>query len=460
MPITTPATGTCAVLVVEDDPDFEFLTRSALGAAGFHVEFTRTLHDTLDLLAISEGVFDAIVLDPNLPDQRGAETLELVRSATQVPIILYSSMTEQRLDQLLAMGADAAVSKMTSNDSLAPTILETVERIPRLLVDAPLEAIDLQAPADFLGIAQTVIDHLAGACAVSTWMVTRVVDQDWVILAAHDPNYGVKAGDVLRWSDSFCSRMVEGRPRIIADTATDHSYSDAPIGRQIDIGCYVGYPLLADGHGLFGTLCGIQPEGHIQPARLQGNELLFESFARILGSALSLDLQRSRMQRRLQVAELAARRDALTGLGNRRAWERALRMEEARCVRFGHLAGVAIIDLDGLKVINDVHGHAAGDDLLKQAADVLLDATREIDQVFRIGGDEFALLLPELGEVGLRVVTDRLHTSLGAAGVSASIGVALRKSAATLADAAEEADAAMYEMKRAGATPTEAPIDR
>ncbi len=451
MTIMTTATGTFTVLVVEDDPDFQLLTRAALEAAGIHVELTTDLHDTLDLLTISEGVFDAIVLDLDLPDQQGADTLELVRSATSAPIILYSSVTEQRLDQLLAMGADAAVSKVIANDGLAATILETIERIPPGLLDAPRASIDLEAPADFMSIAKTVIDHLSAECSVSTWMVTRVVDQDWVILAAHDPNYGVKAGDVLRWDDSFCSRMVEGRPRIVADTAVDRSYADAPIGQQIDIGCYVGYPLLADHDGLFGTLCGIQPEGHPAPSRLQANSVLFESFARILGSALSLDLQRSRMQRRLQMAELAARRDALTGLGNRRAYERALRMEEARCVRFGHHAGIAIVDLDGLKVVNDVQGHAAGDELIRRTAATLLDVTREIDQVFRIGGDEFALILPELGAAGLQVLTARLHQRLGAAGVSAAVGVSLRKSTASLNDAAAEADAAMYEMKRASA---------
>lgn len=437
------------ILVVEDDTECQLFVRMTLERAGFHVEITPTLHDTLDLLAVSDGVFDAVVLDLGLPDQHGAETLELVRTATSAPIVLHSSSSRSELDLLLDVGADAAIEKAAGAEQLVEAITSVIRAAPTGSRRAPAATSDLSAPADFLSIADTVIDHLAAESGVSTWMVTRVIDDDWVILAVRDPNYGVEVGDVLHWDDSFCSRMVHGRRRIVPNTTSDDTYADAPIGHRLEIGCYVGYPLLADGDDLFGTLCGIQPPTHADPEALAADSAMFQTFAKILGSALSLDLQRSRMQRRFEVAERAARRDTLTGLGNRRAWERALRVEEARCVRFGHHAGVAIIDLDGLKQVNDTGGHAAGDEMIAAAARALAGAVREMDEVFRIGGDEFAVLLPELGEAGIETMRLRLTKALGAAGISAAVGMALRGSAHTLNDAAESADQAMYERKQA-----------
>lgn len=448
MTVLTAIDDVKTILVVEDDVDCQLVVRMTLERAGFHVEITPTLHDTLDLLSVSDGVFDAVVLDLGLPDQGGTETLELVRTVTSAPIVVHSAVSRSQLDQLLAVGADAAVEKGTGDAQLVQGVNSAIRLAPTGARAAPAASVDMSAPADFLAIAQTVIDHLADECGVSTWMVTRVVDDDWVILAVRDPNYGVQAGDVLRWDDSFCSRMVRGRTRIVPDTAVDTTYADAPIGHRLDIGCYVGYPLLADGADLFGTLCGIQPPSHADSDALVADSALFASFAKILGSALSLDLQRSRMQRRLQVAERAARRDTLTGLGNRRAWERALRVEEARCVRFGHHAGVAMIDLDGLKVVNDSDGHAAGDALIAAAAQALAGAVREVDEVFRVGGDEFAVLLPELGEAGVEHLRVRLAAALHDAGISAAIGMGLRGSARTLTDAAGIADEAMYEQKQ------------
>lgn len=446
------AADTRTVLVVEDDPDFQLLTQLALEAHGFHVELTPSLHDTLDLLSISGDVFEAVVLDLDLPDQQGVDTLELVRSLTAAPIVVYSSATPARLAHLVGLGADAALSKVEDRADLARSIDETIERVGRVrplaIVPGPTSDPEEPGAGSFLAIAHTIIDRLRATCGVSTWMVTRVVDDDWTVLAVHDMNYGIRAGDVLQWRDSFCSRMVEGRARIVADTATDHTYDDAPIGARIPIGCYVGYPIVADDGMLFGTLCGIQPDGHPDPRALMATDATFQSFSSILGSAITIELERDRLQRRLIVAEEAARQDRLTGLGNRRAWERAIRMEEARCARFGHHAGVAIVDLNGLKQVNDEEGHAAGDVLIQAAATSLEQTVREIDQVFRVGGDEFAILLPEITEAGLEPVERRLTDALAASGVSASIGVAMRDSTTTLPETVEEADARMYERKR------------
>ena len=168
----------------------------------------------------------------------------------------------------------------------------------------------------------------------------------------------------------------------------------------------------------------------------------------LLTSVLGLDLDRSRLQRRLDAAESAALTDPLTALGNRRAFDWAIEREEARCARFGHLAGVMVLDLDGLKEVNDTWGHEAGDDMIRRAASVIKSTLRTADLAFRTGGDEFALVLPEIDDDGLRALCARLDHHLCEVGVAASIGVALRRPTGNLHAIAREADARMYERKR------------
>ncbi|HEY8584100.1 MAG TPA: GGDEF domain-containing protein [Capillimicrobium sp.] len=107
-----------------------------------------------------------------------------------------------------------------------------------------------------------------------------------------------------------------------------------------------------------------------------------------------------------------ARVDALTGLGNRRAFDEALAAELARAVRSGQALSLLVGDLDAFKTINDRHGHLAGDACLQDVASVVQDLTRRPDSCFRWGGDEFAVLLPEAGAERARAVADRLATAV------------------------------------------------
>ena len=158
-------------------------------------------------------------------------------------------------------------------------------------------------------------------------------------------------------------------------------------------------------------------------------------------------------QRRVQ-AELLARRaielagtDTLTQLGNRRAWLRVLEEESARAARYRQHTSIAVIDLDGLKRINDEEGHASGDEHLRRAAQALRDSARSVDVVCRLGGDEFAVLAPETGADGAVRLAERLGRSLAAASIQASIGVAV-SDRGSLEQAWHEADDEMYRRKR------------
>jgi diguanylate cyclase (GGDEF)-like protein len=144
--------------------------------------------------------------------------------------------------------------------------------------------------------------------------------------------------------------------------------------------------------------------------------------------------------------------DQLTGTLNRRALAEGVGTEAAR----GGFGAVVMVDLDNLKVVNDTHGHAAGDDLLRRAADVLRSATRPSDRLYRWGGDEFLLVLP--GARGAEVLP-RLESALACADAElesgerdrlrllVSMGASDYAGAEELDDAVRRADRAMYEVK-------------
>src|SRR5205823_2966716 len=165
--------------------------------------------------------------------------------------------------------------------------------------------------------------------------------------------------------------------------------------------------------------------------------------------------------------------DKLTGLPNRVMFEELLDLSLARAQRNQQGVAVLFMDLDDFKLVNDSLGHAAGDELLRQVADRLREATRDTDLVARQGGDEFLLLLadmdlhgdspiPDVSE-GQRMVAEavavRVHDCLRAPFVldgtefyvSASIGISMYPHNATDADGLlRNADAALYESKRSG----------
>jgi diguanylate cyclase (GGDEF)-like protein len=182
----------------------------------------------------------------------------------------------------------------------------------------------------------------------------------------------------------------------------------------------------------------------------QGTEI--NDFAQRLEAAYK-DLERSNA--RLKEYSF---KDEVTGLYNRRFYSIRLEEEVSRYRRFNHPVSVVLVDLDGFKDVNDELGHGAGDDTLRDMADILLKYSRGINVICRYGGDEFAVLLVETSKAGARLYADRIrqvlatHPFAHGRRITASFGIAsLPEDVAPGADdLMRAADEALYAAKRAG----------
>ncbi len=178
----------------------------------------------------------------------------------------------------------------------------------------------------------------------------------------------------------------------------------------------------------------------------------------LLAAALTRPLLRS-LNRVAVVAEQAMV-DPLTAVANRRGFDRALEIELERSARRGHPCALVIVDLDDFKQVNDRHGHAVGDEVLVTLADRLRDSVRSADTVARLGGEEFALLLPETDLSGAIAVAERARIAFSLNGVrlkggeklvvTASFGVADFPTSPDESALLSDADKALYSAKRLG----------
>lgn len=279
------------------------------------------------------------------------------------------------------------------------------------------------------------------------WMITRTEGDDWIILQTKDQGYNIKPGQVFPWSDTLCSQMVQGKaPRIAPRSQDIPEYANAAVNKLADIKAYIGQPLIKEDGSLFGTLCAIDPQP--QPEELIQEEGLINLLGQMLSYILQGELREIEHIRQSERFKEEALTDSMTGLFNRRGWDKLLTLEEDRCKFYGHPAAVIMIDLNDLKSINDNSGHIAGDKLIQKTASTLSKCVRSNDIVARLGGDEFAVLSIENNLINATGLANRILQAFEEANISAAIGIAVRNPSYGLLTAMHEADKKMYQHKR------------
>ncbi|QXC59940.1 sensor domain-containing diguanylate cyclase [Aquihabitans sp. G128] len=258
--------------------------------------------------------------------------------------------------------------------------------------------------------------------------------------------------------DSMCNHAIsEGASIYVTDARDDERFVDNPFvtGEIAELRLYAAAPITTpDGHAI-GSLCVVDTEVRALTANQR------EALDDLAAQAVQLfELHRHADELTATLTELdhLAAHDALTGLANRRRFTGVV---DGRLTSDTGPAGDLLVfgDLDGFKAVNDEHGHAAGDEVLRVVADRLRAATRPEDLVARLGGDEFAVLCPDTPADHADGLLDRLRDVVAQPitvhGQPVSVGFSIGSARAAEGDDIDallrEADAAMYEDKRARA---------
>jgi len=309
----------------------------------------------------------------------------------------------------------------------------------------------LSGAMNFDEAANIVVEYLTETVPLALWSVTRVENDRQTFLYMNNGNsYTMTKGDGHPWKDSYCVHMVAGTtPAIAPNAQAIPEYATAGVNAVAEIGAYAGSPIRDQDGQIFGAICGLDPRSMEDDAALVEAGPTIGLLGQLLSMVLASDRARDRHAQELLTAQLIAETDLLTGLYNRRAWERIVADEEARFERYADPTVAMMIDLDHLKTVNDTHGHAAGDLYIQSAANELARSVKAGDFVARLGGDEFAILLRDCTTEQAHTVVDRIYTNFERCNVAGSLGWATITVTDGFADAIVRADAAMYASKSA-----------
>ncbi|MFZ4584090.1 MAG: diguanylate cyclase domain-containing protein [Acidimicrobiia bacterium] len=253
-----------------------------------------------------------------------------------------------------------------------------------------------------------------------------------VALVSYDRELPLELGDAVPDFEGTVERVrLRARP-VVEPHGTRES------GRPH--GAVVGVPVWLEGGYRAALIAVALPGLEVAHSDIEALELLADLAGRALENARATEADRRRAAELFDVAH----RDELTGLGNRRHGVEVLE---------GVVEGdvIALIDVDGLKQANDTHGHAMGDQILAGLGDFLRQQVRSPDEVARIGGDEFLIVLRRAADTAPGVL-ERLRDGWfwRGQGTTLSIGMAVHVPTRTSADTMRTADEALYEAKRGG----------
>jgi diguanylate cyclase (GGDEF)-like protein/PAS domain S-box-containing protein len=442
------------VLLIEDEEDDYLLTRRMLSKAEggvFDLQWIPTYAEALQALRGDQ--FDVALLDYRLTWRDGLELLrEAVAAGCQTPIILLTGKGSYEID-VEAMRAGAV--DFLLKDELNAGLLERVIRYAigrRQAEDALRRARDeleqgvRERTQDLAQAIEGLQDEINGRMRVEAdlresemrfrqmaenieevlWMRDPVQGRTLYVSPRYEALLGVSAQTLYENPDSFIDRVhPDDRERLKAARP-----------RQAD--------------GTYDEECRIlRPDGELRWVRDRAFPIHDAQGVvyRIVGVTEDIT-QRKLAEERLRYI---GAHDVLTGLYNRFYFE-----EEVARLERGRKFPVSIVsaDVDGLKRVNDRYGHAAGDDLLRRAAQVLRPAFRNEDVVARVGGDEFVVLLPGASPAAAARAVARVRSNLEAhnqqpAGprLSLSLGTASGDKGCSLAEVLREADRAMYRDK-------------
>lgn len=307
----------------------------------------------------------------------------------------------------------------------------------RLAALRRLDVLDTPPEAPFENVVSLVRTVLGVPMAAVT-----LVDEDRQWFKARG---GIAVSETPR-DVSFCTHAIrQAEPFLIDDARQDARFADNPlVTGDPNVRSYAGVPLLTpDGYNV-GVLCAIDDKVR---AFTPGEVDILANFARIVMNELQLR----------HIAE----RDQLTGALTRRGFIEKAEQEIARFRRYRRPCCLALVDIDHFKAVNDTYGHPAGDAVLREMVASVVGASRPVDLLGRLGGEEFAVLLPETEAADALQAVERFRETLAGLAISLPDGRVIHITAsfgiAPLSDAIETveqwlaaADGPLYAAKRGG----------
>lgn len=253
------------------------------------------------------------------------------------------------------------------------------------------------------------------------------------------------SADEVPLEDTFCRYVLnEDQPMVVEDALKDPRFVNHPAVTGPDrIRFYAGVPLKTKAGHTIGTVCAIDRTPHSFGHK--DRRILWE----LSGAAMD----------RIELMQTAAT-DSLTEALTRRAFKREAEQLIAAAVRHKHDLGCVVLDVDRFKAVNDTHGHAAGDEVLKAVAATCRANLRASDLFGRLGGEEFAIVLPHIGGEEALAVAEKLREEIAARPVNGAFGTlsvtasfgsaALSIVGRDIETLLAQADAAMYQAKGSG----------
>lgn len=295
-------------------------------------------------------------------------------------------------------------------------------------------------------VCQQVVDTIAPLLGAQQGSITlyRPREQGLVIVATYGyPAVLIKTIRIRPGESIIGSVFASGVPLVVEDVATH--WTDRPRRRRYRSGSFLCAPIIGGTEGL-GV---VSLTDRVGGRPFDADDLIA---VRTLTAPVALALAREQLATRIEKLSQEMVTDALTGAFSRRYFITRAEQDFQRARRAGSALALLMLDIDDFKRINDSMGHLAGDDVLRRVVRVLQQTVRSSDICARLGGEEFAVLMPESSVSSAEQIAERIreHVTQHLHPVSVSIGVAGLTPEGSFQDLIQWADRALYRAKAEG----------
>ena len=433
------------------------MLRDLVELGGFDVILTRNGDEAKAMLRRRQ-LPVLVVANLSLPRLDGFALLAELRrlSGPSGPPVVVVSSSKELSGAAWNLKERLGVTELLSADANETEAQDTLSRVLPALRAGAADPSMASAVAHERWVSETIDRYLpdvARRFSVGLVLVSVVIgDHEWFRVHVNQSRRASKGNSPRTWS--FIRQVLEGHePLVVPDVQQHPFFARAEFPPAGTLRGYAGVPVQSTGGHVAGVLCLFDNEPLAFDARAL--DALAETGRRL---ALELDLSRERVDSHERFTALSrlALTDPVTALANRRGGEEALAREVARARRTGAPLSLVLFDIDRFKNINDHSGHAVGDRVLRGISEILSASQRGSDLAMRWGGEEFLVLLPDVGLAGARIFAERVRenvqnlTVADAGRITVSAGVSELVGDEDPAVALARADANLYRAKAGG----------